>query len=333
VALQPPSRFALALALASGSALVSVSLAGCWTLADPGTAGSGGMPGGGTGGATGGTGGAGGGPPAGSGGAGAGVCARWRADRADRAEGAWSGSVAACDAGDVAAPGRVNALRQVNLFRYLAGLPEVTESAAKTATAQACALMLEANRALSHEPPATWTCFTQAGADGAGQSNIATVAGVAAVDLYMADPGNATTIGHRRWILSNSLDTVGLGSAARYSCLQVLGGRGNAGKAYTAWPPAGEVPLEALAVRGGVDATGWTIQSDSINLGSAQVTVTDAGVDLPVMVVQLGANYGSRWALRFVPQGWGAQAGHTYAVSVAGTSPAISYSVAVLACP
>jgi hypothetical protein len=62
------------------------------------------------------------------------------------------------------------------------------------------------------------------------------------------------------------------------------------------------------------------------------VTVTDEGADRPVMVVQLAANYGSRYALRFVPQGWGAQAGHTYVVSVSGTNPAIEYSVSVLDC-
>ena len=39
------------------------------------------------------------------------VCWRWRCDRAARSEGTWSGSLAACNAGDISAAGRSNALK------------------------------------------------------------------------------------------------------------------------------------------------------------------------------------------------------------------------------
>jgi len=262
-----------------------------------------------------------------------GVCDRWKADRADLSEGTWTGSVAACDPGDLTGAGRANALRQVNLFRFLAGLPAVTEDSTKSMNAQACALLEDANKMLSHEPPTTWSCYMTAGATAAGQSNIATTAGVRAVGLYMNDRGNETTIGHRRWLLSNSLGPVGLGSTSGYSCLMTLGGSGKAGKAYAAWPPAGDVPLPALTVEGSLDKVGWSIQSDTINLASAKVTITDAGTDRPVTVMQLPANYGSKYAISMVPMGWSTTAGHTYEVAVSGTPTPVNYSVNVVSCP
>jgi hypothetical protein len=102
-----------------------------------------------------------------------------------------------------------------------------------------------------------------------------------------------------------------------------------------AWPPAGIVPLQAVfsgGTRGGADSTGWTVQSDTINLAAAQVTVTSAGVALPVTVAQLLSGYGSRYAISFTPMGWTTQAGKTYSVSIAGVTPAISYDVQVVAC-
>jgi hypothetical protein len=268
----------------------------------------------------------------GSSGATSDACARWKADRADLSEGTWTGNLTSCDPGDLTGAGRANALRQVNLYRFLAGLPAVTEDATKSMNAQACALLEHANKMLSHEPPATWTCYMTAGATAAGQSNIATTAGVRAVGLYMNDHGNETTIGHRRWILSNSLGPVGLGSTSGYSCLMTIGGSGKAGKAYAAWPPPGDVPLGAIAIEGSVDAVGWSIQSDTINLASAQVTVTDGTATLPVTVMQLPANYGSKYAISFVPMGWKSAAGHAYTVTVTGTATPITYTVNVLGC-
>ncbi len=262
------------------------------------------------------------------------ACEQWKSARANLAEGAWSGALASCSAGDVAAEGRVRALALVNLYRALAGLPPVLLDAARNNGAQACSLMMDANKQLSHFPPNSWKCFSDLGAATAGESNIATTAGVQAVDLYMTDPGNPTTIGHRRWILSNSLGPIGLGSTNAYSCMSVLGGNGNAGQAYAAWPPAGEVPFEAWNVTfESLDSTGWTIQSDGINLAGGKVSVADGGKDMPVGTVELLPNYGSATALRFNPKGWTAAPGHTYDVSVTGASKAVNYSVTVVDCP
>jgi hypothetical protein len=268
-----------------------------------------------------------------------GVCARWKADRANLSEGTWSGNVAACDAGDISADGRANALRLYNLYRWLGNMPAVVTEASRDKMAQACALMQYANGSLSHEPPTTWKCYTEEGAKGSSSSNISGGPGVSSADAYMIDNGNATTIGHRRWILSNSLGPIGLGSTAKgSSCMQNLTGTGKAGKAWIAWPPQGIVPIQAFGSAGGrgggtIDSTGWTLQSDSINLAGAQVAVTANGTAAPVTVTALSGGYGSRYAFRFNPSGWTSKAGTTYAVSVTGIPTPISYEVQVVDCP
>lgn len=264
------------------------------------------------------------------------LCQRWNADRAQLGEGTWSGSAAGCDKGAVSQDGRDNALRQVNLYRWIADLPPVAEDAGKTGSAQSCALMMHANGQLSHTPPDKWKCYTADGAGAAGKSNISGGPGVFSVDLYMIDVGNETTMGHRRWILSNSLGSIGLGSTSMYSCLYVIGGGGNAGKPWMAWPSPGLVPLQAMYVDAvnwsDVDAAGWTVQSDSIELGAATVSVKEGGVDKPVTVNGLGANYGSTSAVRFVPKGWKVEAGKTYDVTLGNVSQAIAYSVTIVDC-
>jgi hypothetical protein len=244
----------------------------------------------------------------------------------------WNGDVASCNGGDMSMASRDTALRLVNLYRYIAGLPAVTTDPARNQQDQACALMMQANNTINHSPPNTWTCYTAEGAKAAGSSNLAGTGAIAAVDSYMLDPGNATTLGHRRWILSNSLGPIGIGSTAKYSCMWTLSGTGKAGKPWMSWPSPGAFPLQAFATsRQSIDTTGWSLQSDSINLAGAQVSVTFNGASQPVTVTQLEPNYGSRYAIRFNPMGWNAAAG-TYHISVTGIPTPIEYDVNVVSC-
>ena len=269
-----------------------------------------------------------------SGGDAAAVCARWNSDRADLDEGEWSGSVSACDPGDISETGRANALRVLNLYRFLADLPAVATDPQRNARAQACALMMTAEGNLSHSPSTDWACYSADGADAAGSSNISSSPGVASVDSYMIDAGNNTTLGHRRWILSNSLGPVGLGSSGSgASCMWTLQGSGNAGAEWTAWPSPGVFPIAANSNRWwSMDDTGWSIQSDNINLNNASVTVTANGNDLPVTVTGLASGYGSRYAISIIPDGWGMTADTTYEVSASGIDTPISYSFRAVNC-
>ncbi len=264
-----------------------------------------------------------------------GTCARWNADRANLDEGTWSGSVATCEPGDISADGRENALRMFNLVRWLADLPPVQTEEQRNLQAQACALMMTANEKLSHDPPMSWKCYSKLGTDGAKTSNISSGPGVSSVLSYMVDNGNDTTHGHRRIILGNGLGPIGLGSAGEdgSSCMQNIGGEGDAGKEWMAWPPPGPFPMDAYSIGyADMDETGWSIQSEDIDLSDASVTITAGGEPRPVQVYQLEGNYGGAGAIRIVPMGWTAQAGTTYSVSVSGTSTPIAYEVQMIEC-
>jgi hypothetical protein len=266
-----------------------------------------------------------------------GTCARWNADRADMGEGTWSGDLTSCEPGEISADGHENALRLVNLYRWLGDLPTVTTDPEQDRTAQACALLMDANNMLSHDPPMDWDCYSQDAYDGASSSNISSGPGVGSVDSYMIDGGNEDTLGHRRWLLSNTLGPIGLGStgAMGASCLQTLDGKGKAGKAWLAWPPPGPFPTQAIKpgrFGGTLGEVGYSIQSDSIDLAAGTLTITSGGEDLPVMVMELPGGYGSRYALNIQPDGWEMEAGKTYTVTLSGASTPITYDIEVVDC-
>lgn len=261
------------------------------------------------------------------------VCARWRSDYPIRAEGEWTGSSSACQPGDFLAPGPTNTLRQVNLYRFLAGLPEVTVDADKSEAAQACALMMHANRDIQHTVPDDWSCWTALGKGAAGLSNLATTAAVESIDLYMTDQ-DVDNLGHRRWLLSNSLGPIGIGSTSSFSCLHVLSGDGDARARWVAWPPPGDVPYQMMHIESwmDVDLAGWSIQSDYVDLRRGDVSVTRNGSTVAVDVWELDPGYGSSFGLGIRPRGWKTAIGDHYTVNIAGLSEAIAWQFDIVDC-
>jgi hypothetical protein len=263
------------------------------------------------------------------------ICTRWKADRANLAEGTWSGNAAACDAGDLTADARENAHRLHSLYRFMAGLDPVEMTDEGNRLAQGCALLMTANGMLSHMPDSSWKCYTDEASKTAGSSSLSPGSSVSSVDGYMIDPGNPTTLGHRRWILSSMLAGVGFGSSGSFSCQYQPPQRPAPGaKPWVAWPAPGQIPIQAFGSGfSKLDQTGWSVQSDTIDFQSAQVKVTSAGMDLAVTVTPLSGGYGSLYAMRFNAMGWTAAAGQTYHVAISGASMPIEYDVEVVDCP
>jgi len=261
------------------------------------------------------------------------VCTRWRSDHPVRAEGEWTGSADACEPGDFLEPGPTNTLRQVNLYRWLAGLPDVRLAADKSEAAQACALIMHANRDIEHAVPANWKCVSAAGKGAAALSNLATTGAVESIDLYMTDQ-DVASLGHRRWLLSNTLGPIGVGSTSSFSCLHVLGGDGDARARWVSWPPAGDVPYQAMHIESwmDVDLAGWSIQSDYIDLRRGDVSVTRNGTTVAVDVWELDPGYGSSFGLGIRPRGWKTAIGDSYVVDIAGLSEGISWQFDVVDC-
>ncbi|HVH45445.1 MAG TPA: CAP domain-containing protein [Labilithrix sp.] len=267
------------------------------------------------------------------------VCHRWRCEGRDAAAAAkWTGDSASCNAGELDADASARALRLVNLHRYLADVPAVTSEASWVDAAQQCALVAHANTKLSHTPTSDWRCWSDMAALTSSISLIANRSAPPAINAFIEDPGNATTMVHRRWLLSEELSYVGFGSTDRYSCIVVDGrsldiAAGNTkanrkrssdemakARGWVAWPPAGPVPMDVFASEK-LDEVGWTVQSSSDELDHATVSVSVGGQSLPVRVAHLLPLQGSRSAIAFFPNGWKTEAGRDYKVSISGGKP------------
>lgn len=267
------------------------------------------------------------------------VCWRWFCDGDGNATTAWNGNAATCDAGELDARSADIALRRINVHRFLADVAPFTQEPAWSAAAQECALIAHANKKLSHEPPQDWACWNETGADISEGSLVANVAVAPSIAAYIEDPGNEPTMVHRRWLLDESLSSIGLGSTDHYSCVVVNGrsvSKPTAAKnadprGWSAWPPAGPVPFDVFETEK-LDTAGWTVQSTKNDLADATITVSLDGKDLPVMVSHLTDGQGSRTAIRFVPQGWATEAGRTYAVAVIGSAARLEFAVNPIAC-
>src|SRR2546422_1013014 len=115
-----------------------------------------------------------------------------------------------------------------------------TLDASKFQQEQETALMMKANFSLSHNPPASWTCYTSEGATGASGSNLALGAhSSSAVTAFMQDDGSGNEpVGHRRWILRSSSTSFSYGTTDISMALYVFGAVGNTKiPAFIAYPP------------------------------------------------------------------------------------------------
>ncbi|MBX3213484.1 MAG: CAP domain-containing protein [Labilithrix sp.] len=269
------------------------------------------------------------------------ACSRWACGHSALDAAPWNGDAASCDPGRVDEHARDRALRVVNAYRALAGVPELTAEARWEGPAQDCALLAHANRSLSHAPPPEWACWSDRGARASAVSLVANRSAPQAIDPFIEDEGNASTMVHRRWLLSEKIHRVGLGSTSRFTCALVDGREWDdapaaprselALPAWVAWPPPGPVPLDVFR-RTKLDAVGWTIQSSNLDLDGAAVTVRVGGEPRAVAVFPLERTMGSLTAVRFVPDGWTAQGGSRYDVHVEKDGAVIAYTVEPVEC-
>ena len=193
-------------------------------------------------------------------------------------------------------------LELVNLFRYSAGLPSVSDSDEDDRSAQYGAVLLAASDILDHNParPADMgSAFYQKGCAALEAANIGYIkyAGGASEDKkcagaaptlirnYMNDQGsfNRSCVPHRRWLLYPGLQTVGIGCAdsadgTMYQVLKVLGTQGGTARVdydFVAWPASGAFPAQMIS-----PGVPWSV---SLNPGVFEIP---ARADLTVTVAR-----------------------------------------------
>ena len=165
-------------------------------------------------------------------------------------------------------------LELVNLFRFSAGLPSVSDSAEDNLSAQYGAVLLAGAETLDHHPAkpanmdaATYRKGCEALANGnisylkypggASESKKSADAVPTLIRNYMNDRGrfNRSCVPHRRWILYPGLQNVGIGCAdgadgTVYHVLKILGTRGGYVRLaydFIAWPSSGAFPAQLIS--------------------------------------------------------------------------------------
>jgi hypothetical protein len=216
--------------------------------------------------------------------------------RGDESRPRWiDGSVEDCRPGRLADSSTRRQLDALNFAREMAGLAPVTLDAEAVPGAQAAALIMTAEQAVSHAPPQDWPCWTRTGYVAAGRSN-----------LYVGNPGESNSdkieaylddwggpnhrVGHRRWLLYPPLAAVAIAGTTRANVTTVLGSPVDTTAPeppWVAWPSAGWFPSR-LDPRGR-----WSLSSgaDDADFSHATVTVTYQGrpVDVRLRPVDNGA--------------------------------------------
>lgn len=255
--------------------------------------------------------------------------------------------LARCDPGELRPEAGASFLTALNRLRARHGLAPVRpDPAAERAVAEA-ALMMAANNALSHEPPASWKCWTAAGADAAGSSNL--LGGVSSPYLAYEDDdgilaewlieGDSDAIGHRRWLLYPHLAQTALGRVIAVlpggtrvdsAVMKVFGLPGDSEgwtgsrspvPAFVAWPQ-GDYPAHFFSPNARLSFSisediAETDGSSGVDFSGAKVVITNSQRTLPVRD-QLWDNegYGTPNCLSWRVDG--IMPGQTYTVSITG---------------
>lgn len=250
----------------------------------------------------------------------------------------WTGDVVAGDPGDTSADYKDAVLRAVSFYRAMSGVPGVTLDAQFSRKAQRAALMMSANRRLSHNPSSSWLHFSSEGAEAAARSNICYQYGSSifvpgCIDRYIEDEGTSNyDVGHRRWILYPQTTRMGTGDVERTqsgatvypyaNALWVLDG--NYGKTrpatrdgFVAWPPPGYVPYQMIYPR-------WSFSYPGANFSGASVTMRDqSGTSIPLALEPIVPGYGENtivWVPANALPAWPISADTPLQVSVAGVA-------------
>lgn len=235
----------------------------------------------------------------------------------------WTGSLSTCDPGEPDETFSLAAVDRINHVRALADLPPIRPLASDDALA--CAVLMNANGQIAHEPPPDWSCFTQDAGETAARSLLANYGGIEVVGGLLVDPGNDSTLGHRRWLLSRWLTEAGVGTTGDFACVD-LGYTIVDTDGWTAWPPPGDTPTALLAFYTfDVDTVGWSIQSETIDFGDAVVHLSIDGDEEELPTTVLTPGIGSRYGLGFRPTR-PVLPGQRWTVRITGIGDEIVYS-------
>lgn len=212
----------------------------------------------------------------------------------------WSGDASSCNAGTVPQATLDKIFMRIAYFRRAVGLNNtLAENDSKSQKAQDAALMMKSNGTLDHFPPQSWSCYTEAGREGAGNSLLTQTRNAEAIDSYIRDAGASNgPVGHRRWLLWPRLQEIGIGNTDATNAIWVLGNSGTApsdAPEFISWPPQGYVPRPLVYPR-------WSFSIRGADFTETTVSMRDQNnQNIALSVEALDNAYGDR-TIVWVPE-------------------------------
>lgn len=223
------------------------------------------------------------------------IAAHQQVQADERVPAGWTGSTETCTVGTESQASIDATLRTVNTLRDFAGLQPVVFEATRNAQALAAAVMMRAQRDLSHEPDPSWACYSADGYTGANTSNLFLgMSGAGAMVGYVDDSG-VSSLGHRFWVLDPFATTFGTGSTGTSNALAVVDSVPTPARQsdLVAWPPRNTfVPGEWVFGDWSLEIPRVGAWGDpQVDLSAAQVAVAVNGALAPVSgVTALGSS-------------------------------------------
>ena len=284
------------------------------------------------------------------------VCDKWKWGNTVTDSSPWTAGPNECDPGTLSQGGINDAVRRINMFRWLIGLGPVEDEPSMNETSRWCAPLASwnppgslscakypsccPNGCSSHKPPKAAKCYTDKGAQGTSGSNLAWGNSVSQSMTQLIDDGSSGKtdptglgLGHRQWLFKASLGQVGIGHYAgggqygRATCNAVFGGGGGGpDPTWYALPPPGPSPLPIFSYA-------WSFHAkSSLSKATASVKLKSNGTLRAVKFAP--STFPVIPTLVIIPDGWKPKVGEQYEVTVSGfTGGPATYVVEPVSCP
>lgn len=198
----------------------------------------------------------------------------------------WTGSTSTCSPGTISQEAMDKGLLRINYFRKLVRLNHnISWDHSLHNKLQQTSLMMQSNRTADHYPSTSWSCYSSAGADGAGESNLGFYSGAHypvsfAIDGQIEDPGaNNYVVGHRRWLLHSKASQFGIGASNAAVTIGVLNAawKNKDVPNFIAYPAKGYFPKPLVFDR-------WSFGKPNADFSNATVTMTSSEGNIPLVV-------------------------------------------------
>ncbi|MCY4418703.1 MAG: IPT/TIG domain-containing protein [Cytophagales bacterium] len=206
----------------------------------------------------------------------------------------WDGNVAECNPGTINKDAIAQALDRLNYFRRQVGLREpLILSKDLSAQCQKAALILAAEKKLTHIPKPNATCYSKEGMEASmGNLYLSSAPRIGfigqTISKFIEDPGRGNErVGHRTWFLHPKLREIGVGYTHISGAVwwNFHDAHPKDIPEFISWPPHGYVVDELVYPRWSFHYLSTDPRTDKINLAKVRVLRKNSSEEIPIDVI------------------------------------------------